>query len=251
MKTIDRKAGGYRYIPGVMQYSAGVSALPGYRIERARFLDPVPMAAGFKVIAAHLRDLGRPLAAFCACELRSPGQFSETGFENFNRAYAATLTEWGIMESDNNPVARSNVCPEIAPPSEPSFHAFSYTVEESQAPASFVIAGSGEVPEGMGNYRDHIVRGGETSSDALREKARYVLSEMERRMAHFEADWNDITGAQIYTIHDIHPFLPDELATRGSLRHGATWHFNRPPIVGLEYEMDCRRVLHERVLLSA
>jgi hypothetical protein len=27
-----------------------------------------------------------------------------------------------------------------------------------------------------------------------------------------------------------------------------TWHFNRPPVVDLEYEMDCRRVHIERVV---
>ena len=44
-------------------------------------------------------------------------------------------------------------------------------------------------------------------------------------------------------------FRLDELVRRGSARAGLTWHYCRPPVTGLEYEMDCRAVTHERVLL--
>ena len=64
-------------------------------------------------------------------------------------------------------MARSNVCPEHAPPAEPAFHAFSFTVPAEAASPSFVVSGSGEVPEGKANYRDHIVRPGDTSPDGL------------------------------------------------------------------------------------
>lgn len=248
MQTKNMESGGYRYIPGVRQYSAGVAALPGFRIERARFTRPVPMKEGFERIASHLQSLGRPLTAFCACELRSPGQFSEEGFIAFNDAYAAKLREWQIMEGDDNPVGRANVCPEFDVPAEPGFHAFAYTVEDKDASPSFVIAGSGEAPEGKGNYQDHIVRRGELTTDAMREKAQFVLGEMERRMAHFDAGWADTTGVQVYCVHDFHPFIAEEMGARGVLRHGATWHFNRPPVMNLEFEMDCRRVTRELVL---
>ena len=39
-----------------------------------------------------------------------------------------------------------------------------------------------------------------------------------------------------------------KLHVGGALRNGLTWHFSRPPIVGLDYEMDCRRVHVERVV---
>jgi len=84
--TIAFTAGGYAYIPGVFQYSAGVAALPGFRIERVRFGEPLALARGFDRIAAHLQAAGRPPTAFCACELRSPAPFSEAGFTAFNRA---------------------------------------------------------------------------------------------------------------------------------------------------------------------
>ncbi len=240
-------AGHYTYIPGVMQYSAGVAAMSGYRIERVRFTDPVALDDGFSCIARHLEAIGRPRAAFCACELRSPGQFSEAGFTAFNAAYAEVLRGWGIMHGDDNPVARANVCPDAGAPATPSFHAFCYTVPDAAAVPSFVIAGSGEAPEGQGDYASVTVRLGDTSPDGLHEKARFVLGEMERRMAHFDAGWADVTATQLYTVHDAYPLMAAEMAARGALRHGLTWHLHRPPVTGLDFEMDCRRVFVELV----
>lgn len=241
-------SGNYRFIPGVFQYSAGVAAEPGFRIERARFLKPVPLAEGFRLIEQTLQAAGRPLSAFCACELRSPAPFDEAGFEAFNREYVGTLARWGIFDGSVNPVARSNVCPEIDPPKVPSFHAFSYTAVAPSAIPSFVVAGSGEAPEGKGSYKDHVISRGDVSTQGLRNKARFVLAEMESRMGALGFGWPDTTAVQLYTVHDIHPFMVDELGRRGAMRGGLTWHLNRPPVVELEYEMDCRGVHCERVL---
>jgi hypothetical protein len=248
MTTIATSAGGYSYIPGVFQYSAGVAALPGFRIERVRFSRLVPLREGFARAAHIMAAAGRPLTAFCACELRSPAPFTEARFKAFNEGYVRALADWGVVQDGANPVARSNVCPDINPPVEPSFHAFAFTTVAAQPSPSFVIAGSGEVPEGMGNYRDHIVCRGDLSPAGLRGKARWVLGEMERRMAAFGMSWHQTTAVQLYTVHDIYPFLRDELVRRGAARHGITWHFDRPPIVEIEYEMDCRAVDTERVI---
>ena len=109
-------------------------------------------------------------------------------------------------------------------------------------------AGSGESAEGKGDYRSNTVALGDTSPAGLLRKAQWVLGEMERRMAALGFTWADATGVQAYTVHDLHPFLADELARRGALRHGLTWQFCRPPVVDLEYEMDCRGIALERVL---
>jgi hypothetical protein len=248
MATAEFEAGGYRYIPAVFQYSGGVAALPGHAIRRVRFRDPVPLAEGFSRIERIIGAAGRPPAAFCACELRSPAPFTEDGFRAFNRVYVVTLERWGLYRDDANPVARSNVCPAIGPPAEPSFHAFSFTVEAPGAAPSFVVAGSGEAPEGRGSYAGRTVRPGETGPDAMREKARFVLSEMERRLSLLGASWADTTATQVYTVHDLHPFLADEIVARGAARAGLTWHFCRPPVAGLEYEMDCRGVASEEIV---
>ena len=113
---------------------------------------------------------------------------------------------------------------------------------------TFVISGSGEVPEGKGSYQDHIVARNDISAKGLLEKAEWVLSEMERRMSAFSAGWDDTTAVQVYTVHDIHNLLAKKFAPRGILRNGFVLHHNRPPVLGLEYEMDCRCVLTERIL---
>ena len=241
--------GGYRYLKGVFQYSAGVAAGPGFEIERVRFRRPVALGEGFHAVSAHLQAIGRPLTAFCACELRSPAPFTEAGFASFNRQYVAPLGEWGIYTDGVNPVARSNVCPEVGKPAEPAFHAFSYTVPASEPlRKSFVIAGGAEAPEGKGGYREHIVRYGDVSAEGLRVKGRFVIEEMERRMHALGFGWEDTTDVQLYTVHDVHSWLGPELAARGALPGGLTWHYARPPIVGLEFEMDVRGVARALVI---
>jgi hypothetical protein len=248
--TTSFAPGGYRYLPFQFQYSSGVSAEPGFAIERATLRKPLPLADGFTAVEAHLASIGRPVTSFCACELRSPGQFSPAGFVAFNEHYCQTLARWGIYDPATriNPVARSNVCPEIDAPREPMLYAFSYTVPADSGPQTFVIAGSGEAPGGKGDYGSHIVRRGETSADAIAEKAVAVLGEMERRMGLLGFGWTDTMAAHVYTVHDIHGFLGSEIVRRGAGRKGVTWFYARPPVIELEYEMDTRRVALERFI---
>ncbi len=246
-------SGGYRYIKGVFQYSAGVAAQPGYEIERARLARTLPLDEGFAAIEAHLGAAGRPLNAFCACELRSPAPFTEKGFFDFNRQYVQTLERWGLYRDGVNPVARTNVCPAYGAPEAPSLYAFSYTVPAAVTArrakrGSFVIAGGGEAREGKANYHDTIVRLGDTSVEGLREKLRYVAAEMERRLGALGFTWSDAISTQAYTVHDIGPLVGEELVRRGATPGGLTWHFCRPPIVDLEYEMDVRNASTEIVI---
>jgi hypothetical protein len=169
LAIIDIPSGGYRYLPYAFQYSGGVAALHGHQIERVEFAEPVPLAAGFTWIEQYLGRLGVPLLGFCACELRSPAQFTDAGFIAFNRRYTETLKRWGVMTNDeDNPVARSNVIPPMHKPAEPSFFAFSYARPCEGASGSFVIAGSGEADDGPGPYSQRTIRWGETSREAMR-----------------------------------------------------------------------------------
>jgi hypothetical protein len=248
MSVADVSSGNYRFVPFAFQYSSGVAAHPGYAIERVQFRKAVPLMEGFERIEAYIRERGRPLTAFCACELRSPGQFTDDGFRDFNKRYVVTLEKWGVYDGTTNPVARSNVCPEIDPPIEPCFHAFSFTTIEAKASPSFVISGIAEARAGDAPYRERIVCFGETSREAMAEKVAFVVTEMEHRLGLFGFTWGDTTAAQVYTVHDFHPFVPDALIRRGAGRSGLTWHYVRPPVQMLEYEMDCRAVAREIVI---
>lgn len=241
-------AGGYRYIKAVFQYSGGVAAESGYEMERVRFLRPLPLAEGLAAAEAHLRSIGRPAAAFAACELRSPAPFTEQGFLEFNQLYVGTLERWGIYRDGVNPVARTNVCPEHHQPASPSLYAFSYTVPATGKPGTFIVAGGGEAKEGNRTYRETIVSLGDTSPAGLRAKLRYVVAEMEARLAALGFSWADAVSTQAYTVHDIGALVGPEIAARGAAQGGLAWHFCRPPIVDVEFEMDVRGAAREIVL---
>jgi hypothetical protein len=246
--TRDFPAGNYRFIPAVFQFSSGAAADSGFEIERVRFDRLLPLAEGFAQVAKYIQGSGRPLTSFCACELRSPAAFTEDGFRTFNQHYVKTLAEWSLFDGTTNPVARSNVCPEIDPPAEPSFYAFSFTRPTQNTTPTFVIAGGAELSDGSGSYPERIVRYRDLSPDGLKEKIRFTVESMKERLGAFGLGWKDTTGVQVYTVHDFHPVMTDELLRRGATRSGLTWHFARPPVIDLEYEMDCRRVTRETLI---
>lgn len=241
------EAGGYRYIKGGFQFSSGVAAQPGFEMERARLHKPLPLAEGFAAVEAHLKSIGRPSTAFAACELRSPAPFTEQGFIDFNRHYVVTLERWGIYRNEVNPVARTNVCPEYNKPAQPSLYAFSYTVPAAGARrGTFVIAGGAERRDP--NSSSDTIRAGDLSLDAMREKLRFVLGSMEERLKAFGFGMQDATSTRAYTVHDIGALIGPQIAARGAAEGGLTWHFARPPVVGLEFEMDVRATAREILL---
>jgi hypothetical protein len=145
-------------------------------------------------------------------------------------------------------VARTNVCPEHGKPASPSLYAFSYTVPSKSRRGSFIIAGGGDATEGRQPLKDYIVRYGETSSDAMREKVRFVVGEMERRLKALGFGWQDAISTQAYSVQDIGALVGEEIFKKGVAPGGLSWHFARPPVVGLEFEMDVRGAAREIVL---
>ena len=75
------------------------------------------------------------------------------------------------------------------------------------------------------------------------------MGEMQRRMSALGFGWKDTTAVQVYTVHDIFPHFAREIVEHGAARHGACWHYCRPPVVDLEFEVDCRGIATELVLI--
>lgn len=250
---IANPQGGYSFIRGIAPYSGGAVAAEGFEIVHARFRRPAKLAEGFERVKAHLGAVKRPLQALCAMELRSPKPFTFQGFSDFNAGYIGVLKGWDIFLDGGklNPVARTNVAPEVGAPSEPSLYAFSYTIPLAQArlPKTFIVAGGGELPEGSLDPHD-VVRRGETSEAALREKTRFVMGLMTGRLKELGVGWDLATVTEIYTVHPICAFFAGDIvkpAGAGQL-HGMLWHYARPPIVSIEYEMDVRGIRREILL---
>lgn len=264
MATLHNSTGSdYAYLPGGLPFSSGVVALPGFEIVRARFARPLPVAAGFEAVAAHLREHGRPQTALCAAELRSPAPWSFAGFADFNTAWVGTLRRWGLVRQEGNPVARSNVCPVHEPPAEPVFHAFCYTVptpaaqagllttsdhsERAPGPRNFVLAGYAEWAEGTA-FPEGIVARGDRSREGLDKKAAFVLDVLQRRCGLLGGDWRALTAIQVYTEHELGPLVASQFAPRGLVSLGLHWHPCRPPVQELEFEIDARCVRRELVI---
>ena len=245
---IENRKGGYSFLKGIAPYSAGAVASPGFQIERARLSKPLSIAAAFERLDAHLKTIALPAHALCGMELRSPRPFTFQGFNDFNAGYVTYLEKRGLPVNGLNPVARTNVAPEIGGPAEPVVYAFSYTVPTQQTARTFVVAGAGELPEGSLDPHD-VVRRGESSLAALTEKTRFVLGLMEARLHGLKARWDEVNAVNVYTVHNIGPLLASHiLPGTGQGRHGITWYYARPPITSIEYEMDVRGCAREFVL---
>ena len=247
MPLVDHPAGNYRFLPGIAPYSCGVVSVPGFEIVHVMLRKPVDYLSVFDRIQQHLLQEQRPVAALCAIELRSPCPFTFPGFASFNAGYAKVLENWGLFVHGVNPVARTNVAPEVTPPAVPVLYGFSYTkpVSHTSSP-TFVVAGAGELPEGV-LAAESIIAGGDISPSGLRTKAEYVMDLMEQRLQGLGADWSQVTDVDVYTVHSIEDFLKELILhrIRPADMHGIHWHFTRPPIEGIEFEMDMRGIRTE------
>jgi hypothetical protein len=245
----ENKRGNYYFLKGIAPYSAGVIAQAGFEIVHVRLSRYVPLRVGFHTIEAHVRKARRPLQAICGMELRSPKPFSFAGFHEFNAGYVDVLKQWDLLVDGMNPIARTNVAPAVNPPAEPALYGFSYTVRSSAKRKTFVVAGAGELPEGSLDPHD-VVGAGESSPATTPAKRRFVIGLMENRLKGLSVSWNDVTISEIYSMHDIHPFLKTELLERQEEggAHGLTWHYSQPPVESVEYEMDLRGCATELVI---
>jgi hypothetical protein len=59
-----------------------------------------------------------------------------------------------------------------------------------------------------------------------------------------------VTAVDVYTAHLLQPYLADEILAKigPAAAHGLHWYYGRPPIIGLEFEMDMRGVRRARRL---
>jgi hypothetical protein len=246
---IENKNGHYLFLKGIAPYSSGAIAQPGFEIVHAVLERVLPWREGFERIDSYWKAIGRDRAALCGIELRCPTPYSMDGFVAFNRDYCAVLEAWELYVDGVNPVARTNVSPAFEKVREPVLHGFSYTVPTKSSRGTMVIAGGGEL-DSPKLVAEAIVRRGETSEEAMREKAAYVVDLMEKRLLGLGGSWDLMTAVDIYTVHAVEGLVEDLVVKRmgEAARHGIRWYHARPPIVEIEYEMDMRGVLQEVVI---
>ena len=189
------------------QYSGGVAAEPGFRIERARFAPAFAAGRRFDAIEAYLGGSGRTPTAFCACELRSPAQFTEAGFVAFNRHYVERLapggssatrsTRWRARMSARKSTRRRRR------PSTPS------------ATRCRLMHGGGFVAAGSGEAREAAPATPSASSGAATSRPRRCATRRASSSTSWRSAWRrsasagrDVTATQVYTVFDVHSLLP-------------------------------------------
>jgi hypothetical protein len=81
----------------------------------------------------------------------------------------------------------------------------------------------------------------------MAEKAAHVMATQTARLSALGGTWAQVTAVDVYTAFPIHGFLASAVLERvgPAAIHGVTWHLSRPPIQGLDYEMDMRGVRQE------
>ena len=242
--------GGYQFLKGGGPFSSGCRAAAGYEVVHAVFHSLPPLEAGLDRVEQHLQSLGRPMQALCGMELRIPEPLSIDAFGKFNAPYIERLKAWDIFVGDLNPVARTNVALEPDRVAQPCVHGFCYTIESKRSEPTLVTAGSGELKSSR-LADSEIVRFGDTSPQGLAEKAETVLGIMSKRLTGLEADWPLVTAVDVYCVHDVNAILESVLLPRlkQASRRGIHWFHARPPVVGIDFEMDVRVVGQEIVLL--
>jgi len=238
---VVRPQGGFRFLPGSPVFAGGAVAEPGFAIVHAVLKRWVPLEQGYALVENSLQAAGRPLQALCGMQLRLPRQLSPQEFTEFNAPYVEQLRRWGVVENKLNPVSRTNVSPAADAPAAPSLHAFSYTVPYDGDVKTFTM--SGMVERGPGGA---TVAEGDTSREGMALKLAYVMGAVTDRIAELGFRWSDATHVELYAGEEI-PGALAALAAKapGSVAHGVRWHFGRPPVVGLEVELEGRAVLRE------
>jgi hypothetical protein len=234
---LAKAPGNYRFLRGTgeLPFCNAVIAEAGYEIVRAQLERPVPWREGFRTIEAHLAGLGRPRQALCSVELRCTRAYTRDGFAEFNVGYANLMRDWGLFVDGFGCTTRTNVAPEHSPPSEQVLFAFAYTVPTAGVRPSFVLAGAPEGPS---------VRPGETSAGALAEKVEDAVRVLSGHLEALDQRWDAVNQVAVYTAHDALPAMRDGLLPKlgPAALNGLRWFISRPPIVGLEIEIDARRV---------
>jgi len=227
-----KKADGFRFLPVDGPFSAGVAAEPGFDIVRVHVPYHTPLARGFEMIEQAIRRSHRPMKALCALELRVPKQYNRTDWAEFNAGYVAQWKRWEATVDDRIPGARTNVAPELDPPHEPCLHAFCYTMQAERGGEDFVISGAPE-PEGT--------QGGLPAYWAA------IAKELETRMTALAVTWDGATETQLYATRADHELFasPDLTRFQDLVRPGLRWFFSRPPVEGLNIEVDVRRLTSE------
>jgi len=245
---IDNEAGAYRILPGGSAFCSGVVPYQGYEVVRVVLNPWIPLEHGYRFIEEYMKRVCRPVQAFCGIELRVPVQLRFSDWSTFNVPYLEQLRKWGLLFGEYSGVCRSNIAPATYPPGNTSLCAFSYIAPTSAKGTTFFLSGQADIdPNGQ------AIAGDDIGPAAMQKRARYVIDTVGTTLAKLGVSWQETTQIALFHVHDI-PDLWDSLlldSLGDALRRGVLVYRARPPIAGLEVELEARAVRQELVVATA
>jgi hypothetical protein len=248
---LHNPSGNYRFVPAPGPFSSGALADSGFALVHAVLHPWIDLASGYALIERHLQQSRRPVAALAGLELRIPEPLSPRAFEEFNRPYVAQLQSWNLAIDGAIPLARTNVAPAVTPIPHPQLAGFFYTIPTSLPVVDFILSGAAEIRPGA-DGRPAITARGDTSPSGLHLKAEAILASLTAALTAMNLIWDAAREANIYTVHDVYPLIASPLmpCLASAARNGLRLHHARPPVTGLDLEIDAASVAQTLLLPS-
>jgi enamine deaminase RidA (YjgF/YER057c/UK114 family) len=245
---IENKAGAYKILPGGAAFCAGIIPYEGYEVVRVLLRSWIPLEQGYTFIESYLKSVGRPVQAFCGIELRVPAPLAFKDWSSFNVPYLEQLHKWGLIFGDYSGVCRSNIALALHPPATTSLCAFTYTAPTSGKVKTFFLSGQADI-----DASGKIISEGDIGPAAMQMRARYTIDTVGATLAKLGVSWQDTTQIAFFHAHDIPDLWGAELlgSLGEALRRGVLVYRARPPIAGLEVELEARAVRQEIVVANA
>jgi len=245
---LDNEAGAYRILPGGSAFCSGVVPYQGYEVVRVLLNPWIPLERGYRFIEDYLKSVGRPVQAFCGIELRVPAPLEFSDWSTFNVPYLGQLREWGLLFGEYSGVCRSNIALATYPPANTSLCAFSYIAPTSAKGRSFFLSGQADI-----DAAGKAIAGDDIGPAAMRKRARYVIDTVGTTLAKLGVSWQETTQIALFHVHDIPGLWDSQLlgSVGDALRRGVLVYRARPPIAGLEVELEARAVRQELIVATA
>ena len=244
---IDNKAGAYKILPGGSVFCAGVLPYEGFEVVRVLLRPWIPLDQTYAFIEKYLKNVKRPVQAFCGIELRVPAPLTFGQWSSFNIPYLKQLREWGLIFGDQSGVCRSNIALALKAPDVTSVCAFSYTVPTTEKVKTFFLSGTADI-----DSNGKIIAEGDTTAAAMQKRARFTIDTVGATLGKLNVSWEDTTQIALFHVADI-PNLwgPTLLGTFGeAVRRGVLVYHARPPLVGAEVELEARAVRQELIVAT-
>jgi enamine deaminase RidA (YjgF/YER057c/UK114 family) len=245
---IENTAGAYKILPGGAAFCSGIIPYEGYEVVRVLLRPWIALEQGYGFIESYLKSVGRPIQAFCGIELRVPAPLAMSDWSTFNVPYLEQLRKWGLIFGDYSGVCRSNIALALHPPAATSLCAFSYTAPASAKSKTFFLSGQADI-----DASGKAIAEGDTGPTAMQRRARYTIDTVGATLAKLGVSWQDTTQIAFFHAHEIPDLWGAQLlgSLGEALRGGVLVYRARPPIAGLEVELEARALRQELVVATS